>query len=65
MSLDKIIGGGLLAGKKTYLVAIGVVVTAVLSYLQGDSTLVQMLEAVFLGGGLAFLRSGVAKTNGQ
>ena len=44
------------AGKKTYLVAIGAVVAAVVAYLTGDLTLAEAINQGLIGAGLATLR---------
>ena len=51
-----------LSGKKTYLVAIAMIIVSGL-WAQGyiSETLYRLLEGVLLGGGLAALRAGVAK----
>lgn len=51
----------LLQGKKTYIVAAGIICTALGSFLNGDSTLVQAIVTGLEGLGLATLRAGVAK----
>lgn len=48
-----------LQGKKTYIVAFGVVVSAVVSFLVGDATLAQAISTALEGTGLATLRAGV------
>ncbi len=53
--------GGFLSGKKTYLAAALVVITAVFAYLGGEMNLSDALTQAFTGGGLGFLRAGVAK----
>ena len=51
----------LLEGKKTYIVALGIVCTALGSFLNGDSSLAQAILTSLEGLGLASLRAGVAK----
>ena len=53
-----------LAGKKTYLVAFGLIAYAVLGVVMGQMTLEQATQVVLNGLGLAALRSGVAKVQG-
>lgn len=53
------LGKGILKGKKTYIVAILAVVGAIASYLTGDFTLQQTIEAVFASGAVAALRDGM------
>ena len=50
-----------LQGKKTYIVAVGIVVAAGVSFLTGDATLSDALNQALTGLGLAGLRAGVAK----
>ena len=50
-----------LDGKKTHLVALGVVLTAVGGLLSGDLTLLAAITQTFAGLGLSALRMGVAK----
>ena len=50
-----------LGGKKTYFVAAGVVIAAVLSWATGDLSLADAVTRVLEGLGLATLRAGVAK----
>lgn len=58
---DKIFGGGLLAGKKSYIVSAVLVVTAVAGYLTGEYTLAELVTQLGQGGGLAALRAGISK----
>lgn len=51
----------LLAGKKTYLVAAGIVAAAVGSFLTGDLSLAEAVNSALTGLGLGALRAGVAK----
>jgi hypothetical protein len=51
-----------LSGKKTYIVAFGVVVAAIVSFLTGEMTLAQAVAVGLEGTGLATLRAGVAST---
>jgi hypothetical protein len=46
-----------LEGKRTYLVAIGVIATAVGQYLTGDATVAEAVNAALVGLGLATLRA--------
>lgn len=61
-TFDKIVGGGLLAGKKTYLVSAGVVIAAVIAWLTGEIGLKEAIEAMVAGGALATLRSAITKS---
>ena len=47
-------------GKKTYLVALGIILVAVGGFLSGDLTLLEALTQGFVGLGLGALRHGVA-----
>ena len=49
----------MLNGKKTYLVSIGIIASAVGMWLQGQSDLGEAIQAVLTGLGLAALRHGV------
>ena len=49
-----------LEGKKTYLVALGIILTGIGSYLSGDVTLIQAVVVILNGLGLGALRLGVA-----
>jgi len=44
------------AGKKTYIVAVGAVIAAVVSYLTGEMTLAEAINSGLIGAGLATLR---------
>lgn len=48
-----------LDGKKTYITAIGVVVSALVAFLTGETTLVDAITTALTGLGLATLRAGV------
>ena len=50
-----------LEGKKTYIVAAGVVVSALVAFLTGEATLGQAVTTALEGCGLATLRAGVGK----
>lgn len=58
---DKIFGGGLLAHKKTYIVALAMVAGAVAEYLMGNMTLSEMIQLVGSGAGLATIRAAIGK----
>ena len=51
-----------LAGKKTYITAIGIIVSAAVGFLTGGVDLLTSVTTVLQGLGLAALRAGVAKT---
>jgi hypothetical protein len=61
---DKLLGGGLLAGKKTYLAAIGAVVAAVVAYLSGDIGLWPMILTVAGSLGLGSVASKIERLFG-
>ncbi len=62
MRLQKIIHGGFLAGHRTYILSGLGIVSAVVSYLVGDTDLFLTLQSVFTLGGIYFLRkSGETK----
>ena len=50
-----------LSGKKTYLIALAAVVTAVTMFAQGDATMGQMISAIFVAVGGMTMRAGVEK----
>ena len=50
-----------LSGKKTYIVAFGIVVASVVSFLTGEVTLADAVVRGLEGLGLAALRAGVVK----
>lgn len=58
---DKLLGGGLLAGKKTYLGAAGLAFAAAVSWLGGDLSLAELLMRLSEALGVAGLRAGMAK----
>lgn len=49
----------MLQGKKTYIVAVGAVVAAVVSFLTGEMTLAEAINSGLIGAGLATLRAAV------
>jgi len=59
--MANLLEGGFLSGKKTYIASLVVIVTAVAAYLTGEAGLTETINAIALGGGLGFLRAGVAK----
>lgn len=56
MKIKKIIHGGYLAGHRTYILSGVGILSAIASYLVGDSDLFVMLQSVFTLGGIYFLR---------
>jgi hypothetical protein len=55
---SKILYGGALRGKKTYLAAIAGIITAICGYLAGETDIFITLQTIFPLLGLLFLRSG-------
>ncbi len=51
-----------LQGKKTYLVMIGTLLSAVIGYLNGQLELVGLVQAILAAFGLGAVRSAVAKS---
>lgn len=54
--MRKIISGGFLADKKTYIMSGVGILSAVAAYLVGDTDVFAMLQAIFTLGGIYFLR---------
>ncbi len=54
--MQKIIYGGFMAGKRTYVLSVTGILTAVGAYLVGDIDLFSMMQAAFTLGGIFFLR---------
>lgn len=52
----------LLNGKKTYLIALGMVFQAVEVYMSGGSTVSELINAILVATGFATVRHGVAST---
>jgi hypothetical protein len=50
-----------LQGKKTYLVCIAGILAAIIAYLSGEMTMIQMVEAIWAAVAGMTLRAGVAK----
>ena len=62
MKTAKIIQGGFLAGHRTYILSGLGILSAIISYLVGDTDLFLTLQSVFTLGGIYFLRkSGETK----
>ena len=49
-----------LAGKRTYILAVGAVVAAAVAFMTGEMTLAEAVNAGLVGAGLGALRAGVA-----
>jgi len=56
MYMNKIINGGFLSGKRTYIVSGIGILSAIGAYLVGDTNVFGMLQTVFTLGGIYFLR---------
>ena len=61
MKIQKIIHGGYLAGHRTYIISSVGILSAIASYLVGDTDLFATMQAIFTLGGIYFLRK--AKEN--
>ncbi|MDR1071447.1 MAG: hypothetical protein LBL21_02290 [Rickettsiales bacterium] len=57
--IKKICDGGMLAGKKTYIISAVGILSALGSYLAGDCNLFEMLTAAFPLAAICFLRKGL------
>lgn len=60
---DKILGGGFLAGKKTYIAAIALIVAGIAGYFTGDATLVETITLIANGLGFGGLKSSSSRDN--
>ena len=54
--MNKIMNGGYLSGRKTYVISAVGIVSAIGAYLIGDQDLFTMLQSVFTLGGIYFLK---------
>lgn len=54
--MNKIMNGGYLSGRKTYVISAVGIVSAIGAYLIGDQDLFTMLQTVFTLGGIYFLK---------
>ena len=54
--MNKIIKGGYLKDKKTYVVSIVGIVSAIGAYLIGDEDIFTMMQTIFMLGGIYFLK---------
>lgn len=50
----------MLQNKKTYIIAFGAVVAAIVAFLSGEMTLGEAVNSGLIGAGLASLRAGIA-----
>lgn len=62
--MKKIISGGFLAGRRTYVISAVGILSAVGAYLVGDTDIFTMLQAIFTLGGIYFLRKS-SQTKGS
>ena len=59
--MEKIINGGMLKGKKTYITTTIGILTAIGAYFVGEMNLVNLLQTVFPLAGILFMRKGMKK----
>ncbi len=57
--MEKIINGGMLKGKKTYITTTIGILTAIEVYFVGEMNLVNLLQTVFPLAGILFMRKGI------
>ncbi|MHA1540813.1 MAG: hypothetical protein ACTSXL_03895 [Alphaproteobacteria bacterium] len=57
--MEKIINGGMLKGKKTYITTTIGILTAIGAYFVGEMNLVNLLQTVFPLAGILFMRKGM------
>lgn len=62
---DGLIRGGVLADKRTYIMSCVGILSAIASYLVGDSDVFAMCQAIFTIGGIYFIRKSDNKTKGK
>ena len=60
-----VIRGGMFADKKTYIMSAVGILSAIASYLVGDSDVFVMLQAIFTVGGIYFIRKSDNRTKGK
>ena len=60
-----LVNGGILADKKTDIMSGVGILSAVASYLVGDTDIFVMLQAIFTIGGIYFIRKSDNKTKGK
>ena len=58
-TIAKIIGGGFLSGRRTYIVSAAGILSAIAAYAAGGTDIFGMLQTVFTLGGIFFLRAGI------
>jgi len=64
MSFD-LIRGGILADKRTYIMSGVGILSAIASYLVGDSDVFVLCQVIFTTGGIYFIRKSDNKTKGK
>ncbi|MBQ9540312.1 MAG: hypothetical protein IJU89_02705 [Alphaproteobacteria bacterium] len=64
MKIQKIISGGFLAGHRTYILSGMGILSAIASYVVGDTDLFLTMQSVFMLGGIYFLRKS-SETKGK
>lgn len=64
MSFD-LINGGVLADRRTYIMSGVGILSAVASYLVGDSDIFILFQTIFTVGGIYFIRKSDNKTKGK
>lgn len=62
--IRKIIQGGFLSGRRTYIISGIGILSAIGAYLVGDTDIFTMLQAIFTLGGIYFLRKS-SETKGR
>ena len=65
MKYDDLLHGGIFADKKTYIMSGMGILSAVASYLVGDSDVFVMLQAILTVLGIYFIRKSDNKTKGK
>lgn len=53
----------LLSGKKTYLIGLGAILTALVAYSSGDLSIVQLVQSIVAAVMAMTIRAGVTKSN--
>ncbi|MCL2538503.1 MAG: hypothetical protein FWE52_03475 [Alphaproteobacteria bacterium] len=61
--MNKILNGGWMAGRRTYILSGAGIISAVAAYIVGDTDLFLTMHAIFTLGGIFFLRNGIKKEN--
>ena len=57
--MSKLITGGWLRGRRTYIISLTGILTAIGAYLVGDMDIITMLQTVFMLGSVYFLRKSI------